>query len=271
MREKFGVIYLLTNMYNSQIVILDLGNVTLCSLGDLIDTFSLYSLEGPILDLFRRQLNIIESERNSLKLKCNSSENQIHLLHEQLQAHEKHRSEYLKRYEEAINDKEKISKDYSDHVTNLQTKCSKLEERCSSILNALELAKRESSDWKSKYTESSSQLKTDENKFRSQLAVLESRISSAEGRLAAAREQAASAQEGASEWKRKYDVAAGEAKSALERAAVAQERTNKKAQAREDTLRAEFAVKLAQKVTYIAYLDDCFFTINTDSMLLLLT
>ncbi|URD88834.1 Guanylate-binding protein, C-terminal domain [Musa troglodytarum] len=205
------------------------------------------SLQGPILDLLRRQLNCVESERNSLKSRCSLSEDKLDLLKRQLEANEKHRSEYLKRYEEAISDKEKISKDYTGRIADLQSKYSKLEERCLSLSNALELARRESSDWKNKYNGSSIELKAEEDKFKAQVAALQARIGAAEGRLTAVREQAASAQEEALEWKRKYAVAVGDAKTALERAAVAQERTNKKVQAREDTLRAEFAEQLAKK------------------------
>lgn len=65
--------------------------------------------------------------------------------------------------------------------------------------------------------------------------------------MAAAREQVQSAQEEAEEWKRKYDVAVREAKFALEKAAVVQERSNKSMQSREDALRAEFAESLTKK------------------------
>ncbi|CAL9778213.1 unnamed protein product [Musa acuminata subsp. burmannicoides] len=212
-----------------------------------VATFLQQSLEGSISDLFRKQLNHVESERNSLKSKCRLSEDKLALFMKQLEANEKHRSEYLKRYEDAISDKEKISKDYSGRIADLQSKYSKLEERCLSLSNALELAKHESSNWKNKYNESMADQKAEEDKFKAQIAVLEARIGAAEGRLAAVREQVASSQEEASEWKRKYDVAVGDAKTALERAAVAQERTNKKVQAREDTLRTEFAEQLATK------------------------
>ncbi|KAG1346772.1 guanylate-binding protein 5 [Cocos nucifera] len=221
---------------------------------DVLKGKPLASLEGPILDLFRRQLNQIESERSTLKLKCSSSEDKLGLLKMQLQANEKHRTEYLKRYEEAISDKEKISKDYSVRVLDLQNKYSKLEERCSGLLKALDLAKLESSDWKTKYDHTYSEQKAKEDKFKAQLATLESRISASEGRLAAVREQTHSAREEASEWKTKYDIAVREAKTALERAALVQERTNKQAQEREDTLREEFADQIAEKEREIANL-----------------
>lgn len=206
-------------------------------------------MAGPILDLFKRQLNRIETEISTLRLKCTSSDDKLELLKKQLEANERQRSEYVKRYEEAVSDKQRISKDYAGRITDLQSKSSKLEERCMSLSNALDLAKRESAEWKSKYDQSASEQKADEEKLRSQLASLESKINVSEGRLAAVREQAESAQEEASEWKRKYEVAVGEAKNALQRAALAQERTNKKVQEREDALRAELANQLSEKVT----------------------
>jgi hypothetical protein len=95
---------------------------------------------------------------------------------------------------------------------------------------SLETAKRESNDWKSKYDHVILQQKADERKLKSQIASLESRVSISEGRLSATWEQTVSAQEEASEWKRKYEVTVSEAKTALQRAAVAQECTNKKVQ-----------------------------------------
>ncbi|KAL6610781.1 hypothetical protein ACP70R_040750 [Stipagrostis hirtigluma subsp. patula] len=218
-------------------------------------TFLQQCLAGPVLDLFRRQLEHIDSERNALRLKCISSDDKLALLRKQLEASEGHKAEYLRRYEEAINDKQKFSKDYSVRVAELQAKSSKLEERCMSLSSTLENAKRESNDWKSKYDHSILQQKADESKLKSQIASLESRVNISEGRLSAVREQAESAQEEASEWKRKYEVAVSEAKTALQRAAVAQERTNKKVQEREDTLRAELSNQLSEKDDEIARLN----------------
>ncbi|CAN6345866.1 unnamed protein product [Urochloa humidicola] len=218
-------------------------------------TFLQQCLAGPVLDLFRRQLEHIDAERNALRKKCNSSDDNLALLRKQLEASESHRAEYVRRYEEEMNDKQKISKNYSVRITELQTRSSKLEERCMGLSSSLETAKRESNDWKSKYDHSILQQKADESKLKSQIASLESRVSISEGRLSATREQAASAQEESSEWKRKYEVAVSEAKTALQRAAVAQERTNKKVQEREDALRAELANQLSEKEEEISRLN----------------
>jgi chromosome segregation ATPase len=210
----------------------------------------LCSLKGPLLDLFKRQLSQIEAERDSLRSCCTSSENQLALLKKQVEANEIHQTEYLKRYEEAISDKQKISKDYAARVTELQSKCSKLEERCVTLADTLDVTKRECSEWKRKHDRASTEQKAEEDKLRSQVAALESRVNMSEGRLAAVREQAESARDEASEWKKKYELAVAEAKSALQRAAIAQERTSKKVQEREDALRAELADQLAAKVIH---------------------
>ncbi|XP_023517652.1 guanylate-binding protein 3-like [Cucurbita pepo subsp. pepo] len=210
-------------------------------------TFLHQSLDGPVHDLIKRLIDQVGSEKNSLALKCRSIEDQLNLLKKQLEASEKYKSEYLKRYEDAINDKKKLADDYMNRITNLQGSCSSLDERCSSLKKTLEQAKQESLDWKRKYETVLSKLKAEEDQANSEISVLKSRTSAAEARLAAAREQAQSAQEEAEEWKRKFDIALRDAKAALEKAALAEERTNKQTRLREDALRKDFSNTLAEK------------------------
>ncbi|THG12325.1 hypothetical protein TEA_001512 [Camellia sinensis var. sinensis] len=212
-----------------------------------LTAFLRQSLEGTVADLIKKQIDRVGSEKSSLMLKCRSIEDKMGLLNKQLEASEKYKSEYLKRYEDAINDKKKLADDYMSRITNLQSKCSSLEERCSSLSKTLDSARLESTDWKRKYEQALSKQKAEEGQASSEIAILKSKSSAAEARLAAAREQAQSAQEDAEEWKRKYDIAVREAKAALEKAAVVQERSNKQTQLREDALREEFSVSLAEK------------------------
>ncbi|KZV51114.1 myosin-10-like [Dorcoceras hygrometricum] len=205
------------------------------------------SLEGPIMDLIRKQLDQIGTEKSSLTLKCRSIEDKMGLLNKQLEASEKYKSEYLKRYEDAINDKKKLTDDYMSRITNLQKKCSSLEEKSSNLSKTLETERRELQDWKRKYDLVLSKQKAEEEQASAELAMLRSKSSAAEARLAAAQEKAESAMEEAEEWKRKYDVAVREVKTALEKAASIQERTNHQAQAKEAALRAEFSRSLAEK------------------------
>ncbi|KAL8229842.1 hypothetical protein R6Q57_014742 [Mikania cordata] len=212
-----------------------------------LTSFLRQSLEGTIPDLVKKQIDHIVSEKSSLHLKCRSIEDKMELLSKQLEASEKYKSDYLKRYEDAINDKNKLSQDYMSRITNLQKNSSSLDERCSSLSKTLEASKHESLEWKRKYEVCLSKQKAIEDQAGSEVASLKARSSAAEARLAAAREQTMSAQEEADEWKRKYDVAVREAKSALEKAVAVQDRSNKQTQQREDVLRAEFAGTLADK------------------------
>ncbi|XP_010260338.1 PREDICTED: guanylate-binding protein 2-like [Nelumbo nucifera] len=205
------------------------------------------SLEGSIVDLAKKREDQIGSEKSNLMLKCRSTEDKLELLKKQLEASEKYKTEYLKRYDDAISDKKKLSDEYMNRITSLQSKCSSLEERCSSLSKSADSARQDSLEWKRKYEQIFSKQTAEEHQANSEIAVLKSRTSAAEARLAAAREQAQSAQEEAEEWKRKYGIAVREAKAALEKAAAVQERTNKQTQLREDALREEFSATLTEK------------------------
>ncbi|MCL7027787.1 hypothetical protein MKW94_015755, partial [Papaver nudicaule] len=210
-------------------------------------TFLQQSLEGPVLDLAKKQLDKIGSEKSAVMLKCRSIEDRMGLLNKQLEASERSKTEYLRRYEDAINDKKSVGDEYMSRITNLKSKCSSLEERCSTLSKAQESARQESAEWKRKYEQVSSKQRAEEDLAHAELATLQSRASATEAMLAASREQAQSAQEEAEDWKRKFSIAARETKAALEKAATAQERTSKQAQMREDIIRAEYTDTLADK------------------------
>lgn len=181
-------------------------------------------------------------------MKCRSIEDKMNLLHKQFETAEKQKAEYLKRYEDAISDKKKLADDYMNRITNLNGKCSSLEERCTSTSRTLDTVRQESVEWKRKYEQLLYKQKAEEDQASAEIQILKSKSHAAEARLAAAHEQAQSAREEAEEWKRKYDIAVKEAKNALEKAATVQERTNKQTQLREDALRAEYSNILAEKV-----------------------
>ncbi|TXG47472.1 hypothetical protein EZV62_026766 [Acer yangbiense] len=229
------------------------------------------SLEGPVFDLAKRLIDQIGSEKSSLVLKCRSIDDKMKLLNKQLEDSEKYKSEYLKRYDEAINDKKKLGDDYTSRITNLQGENSSLKEKYSTLSKTLDSLKHETSDWKRKYEQVLTKQKAKEDQVGSEIEVLKSRSTAAEARLAAAREQAMSAQEEVEEWKRKYGVAVREAKAALEKAAIVQERTNKEMQLREDTLREEFAnsldekeVEVKEKAAKIEHAEQCLTTLRLE-------
>ncbi|KAL2931698.1 Guanylate-binding protein 2 [Bienertia sinuspersici] len=212
-----------------------------------LSNFLQQSLEGPIADLVRKRIDRVTSEKSSLSLKCRSIEDRMNMLNKQLDANEKSKAEYMKRYEDALNEKKKVADDYMSHIASLQSKCSSLEEKSSNLLKSLESVRQESTEWKKKYEHVLSKQKDEEDQASAERAALKSRSSAAEARLAAAREQVQSAQEETDEWKRKYDVAVREAKAALAKAALVQERADKTRQSREDAIRSEFASSLANK------------------------
>nr|GEY48487.1 guanylate-binding protein 4-like [Tanacetum cinerariifolium] len=210
-------------------------------------SFLRQSLGGPVVDFVKKQIDNISAEKSSLRLKCRSIEDKMGLLTKQLEASEKYKSDYLRRYEDAINDKKKLAEEYMTRIADLKRNSSSLDERYSNLSKTLEAAKHESLDWKRKYEVALSKQKAVEEQASTEVANLKARSSAAEARLAAAREQTLSAQGEAGEWKRKYDVAVKEAKSALEKAAAVQDRASKQTQNREYALRAEFEGTLADK------------------------
>ncbi|KAG2396024.1 uncharacterized protein HKW66_Vig0066000 [Vigna angularis] len=204
-------------------------------------------IKGPVLDLTRRLIDKVESDKSSLSLNCRLIENKMTLLYKRLETSENEKSEYIKRYEDAINDKKELTDQYMNSITDLRASCCSLDERYSSLSKTLDSTKQGSIDWKRKYEQVLSRQKSEEDQASSEIDALKSHSSAAETRLAAAREQSQSAQEEAAEWKRKYDIAVREVKAALEKAAIVQDYTNNQTQLREDALREEFSCTLVEK------------------------
>lgn len=176
-------------------------------------------------------------------------EGELGLLKKEVEASKQSKTEYLKRYEDALNDQNKLREEYMVRINNLQGNSTSLQDKCASLRKSLDSAKAEAVEWQRKYEHLLSKQKAEEAQAGSEIAVLKSRCSAGEARLAAAKEQAQSAQEEAEDWKRKYDIAFREAKAALEKAAIVQERSSKETRRREDALREEFSSSLAEKVT----------------------
>ncbi|XP_004293897.1 PREDICTED: uncharacterized protein LOC101305731 [Fragaria vesca subsp. vesca] len=229
------------------------------------------SLEGPVLDLIRMQIHKVESENGSLRLRCRAMEGELGLLKKEVEASKQSKTEYLKRYEDALNDQNKLREEYMVRINNLQGNSTSLQDKCASLRKSLDSAKAEAVEWQRKYEHLLSKQKAEESQAGSEIAVLKSRCSAGEARLAAAKEQAQSAQEEAEDWKRKYDIAFREAKAALEKAAIVQERSSKETQRREDALREEFSSSLAEKedeikekTAKIEYAEQCLTTLKME-------
>uniref|UniRef100_B9IK51 Uncharacterized protein n=1 Tax=Populus trichocarpa TaxID=3694 RepID=B9IK51_POPTR len=75
----------------------------------------------------------------------------MQMLHKQLEASEKFKTEYQKLYEDAINYLNKVSECYKSCITDLARICSSLDERHSCSLEMLDSAKQESLEWRRKY------------------------------------------------------------------------------------------------------------------------
>lgn len=205
------------------------------------------SLEGPIFDLTKRLADQSSSEKAALQLKYRSVEDKLALMGKQLEISQKHGGDYLKRYEDAISDKKKISDEYAARLANMQSKYSSLEEKYANVCEVLDSARKEASELKKKYDQSIVKQQIEKEQIDAEMASLKTRCSSAEARLSAAREQVESAKEEALEWRRKHDLAVKESQTSLQRATSLHERASKQAQLREDTLRAEFSATIAQK------------------------
>ncbi|KAF8092947.1 hypothetical protein N665_0395s0011 [Sinapis alba] len=212
-----------------------------------LSVFLQQSLEGPIYDLTKRLIDNIAIEKNSLAVKFRSVEEAMKHLKQQLNDSEKYKLEYQKRYDESNIDKKKLEDVYRERITKLQGENRSLNERCSTLVKTVEAKQEEIKEWKRKYDQFVFKQKAAEDQLKSDMEVLRTRSTTSEARLAAAREQAKSAQEETEEWKRKYDYAVGEARSALQKAASVQERSGKETQLREDALREEFTFTLVEK------------------------
>ncbi|XP_051125056.1 uncharacterized protein LOC127247299 isoform X2 [Andrographis paniculata] len=205
------------------------------------------SLEGPLLHFIKKQIDLVDSEKSTFYLKCQSMEDKMALVNKQLEASENFKSDYLKRYENAISDRKRLSDGYTSHITNLQKKYSSLEEKSSNLSKTLETERQESMDWKRKSELFLTKQKAVEEQSIAEVVLLRSKTSAAEARLAANQEKARSAEEEAQEWKRKYEIAVREAKSVLEKAAGIQERANIQTHSRDAALRSELSDALAEK------------------------
>ena len=101
--------------------------------------------------MLRSWLARLHQKKNLLNLKCSSVEDKMQMLHKQLEASEKFKTEYQKLYEDAINYLNKVSGCYKSCITDLARICSSLDERHSCSLEMLDSAKQESLEWRRKY------------------------------------------------------------------------------------------------------------------------
>lgn len=208
-----------------------------------LSSFLQQSLQDPILHHAKKLIDEASSDKNVLILKCSSMEDKMQMLHKKLEASEKFKTEYRKSYEDAINDLNKVSECYKSRITDLERKCSSLEERYSSSLEMLDSAKQESLEWRRKYEET-----WNKKAVKDQVKVgTMSGAHEAEARLAASHGQTQLAWKKADEWKEKYVIAVNEFKANIEKENVMLEYPIEDVNCREEALSAELCNSLAEK------------------------
>lgn len=208
-----------------------------------LSSFLQQSLQDPILHHAKKLIDEASSDKNVHILKCCSMEDKMQMLHKKLEASEKFKTEYRKSYEDAINDLNKVSECYKSRITDLERKCSSLEERYSSSLEMLDSAKQESLEWRRKYEET-----WNKKAVKDQVKVgTMSGAHEAEARLAASHGQTQLAWKKADEWKEKYVIAVNEFKANIEKENVLLEYPIEDVNCREEALSAELCNSLAEK------------------------
>ncbi|CAI0385340.1 unnamed protein product [Linum tenue] len=217
------------------------------------------SVLGPIFEYFKKLIDNVSSEKDALLLRCCTVEEKAGLLLKKLEASEKLKSEYQSRYEDAVKDMNNLSHHYKKRMSEMESNCRSIEDKCSSLLEMLDGVKQESLDWKLKYEESFTNRKDfdDLNYLKEKVSDprprdVSSKFSRA-GKQAWCPEPKPSANEAqmafeeARQWKDKYDLAVNEAKDAMEKAEAELKLLADQTKLREGALRVEFSNSLAKK------------------------
>ncbi|GKU93029.1 hypothetical protein SLEP1_g6667 [Rubroshorea leprosula] len=184
-----------------------------------------FSLQDVILNQAKKQIEQVLSENSNLLFKGRSVEDKIELLNKQLEASEKFRAEYQSHYENSIDDFKKLAGYYERRIIDLDSKCTSLEERCSSLLQTEDSARQEFLEWKRRYEELLSKKSADDCQLKSEIEVLKSRCRADGAKSAAANVKVVSAQTKANEWKEKFGVALREVEILKSNSGEAEEKT----------------------------------------------
>lgn len=205
------------------------------------------SLAGPVHDLVKRASDKAAAEYSSLVLKGRSMGERLAFSAKQTEAAQRDAQDWKKRYENIMNDYNRASENAATQYANVQKKVTSLEEKNSTLSTQLEGAKKEVFDWKSKYEQYLSAQRAETERLNAEIASFQNRSSTAEARLSAVREQSESAKAEAAEWQRKYESLSVDSKVAVSKATSQKERALKQAQAREDSMRGEYAQRISEK------------------------
>ncbi|KAG4936780.1 hypothetical protein JHK82_050998 [Glycine max] len=117
--------------------------VAMCRFYRLMGTTTAELLLNRFLMLFYVNMkNPLKLQRSGKKLLSSYSKDKIALLNKRLQTSESEKSEYIKCYEDAMNDKKQLTHEYMNRITELRVPTAR--EQC-------QFAREEAEEWKRKY------------------------------------------------------------------------------------------------------------------------
>ena len=131
------------------------------------------SLAGPIHDLVKRASDRAAAEYSSLEMKGRSMEERLAFTARQTDTAQRDAQEWKKRYEMSMNDYKKSTENATAQYSALQKKVTTLEERRGNLGTQLESAKKQASDWQSKYQQILSERRAEEERLNSEVAGLQ--------------------------------------------------------------------------------------------------
>ncbi|KFK42727.1 hypothetical protein AALP_AA1G031900 [Arabis alpina] len=192
-----------------------------------LSSFLKKSIQDILVHRRGNQMDELVSENSKLKLQHRSVESSMDLLKKQLEGGEKMRKEYQKRYENAIDDMNKLSDQFKHRIHDLENKCKSVHHEHSNLMDVLGSTRLEASEWKRKYEET-----LDENDMSSNSRV------GVDGTIVRCNKSI--------DWKIRYENTISEQKAVIEKIAALEEKL-KQASATEDGIKAEFSRVLDEK------------------------
>ncbi|CAH8320387.1 unnamed protein product [Eruca vesicaria subsp. sativa] len=181
------------------------------------------------------QMDELLSENSKLKLQHSSMESMMDILKKQLEGGEKMRKEYQKRYEDAINDMNKLSDQFKHRIHDLESKCKSIHDEHSNLMEVLGSTRLEAAEWKRKYEGTLGE----NGASNSQVVGADASIKRCSKSI---------------DWKIKYENMISEQKAVSEKITAMEERL-KQASATEDGMRAELSRVLDEKEKVITEKD----------------
>jgi chromosome segregation ATPase len=130
-------------------------------------------LAGSLHELVKRVSDKAAAEYSSLEIQRQSLAERVAFAGKQADAAQRDAQEWKKRYEMSIVDYRKSSENSAAQYAALQRKVTALEEKCSSLGSKFEGAKKESSDWQSKYEHLLSERQTDQERMGSEYVAIQ--------------------------------------------------------------------------------------------------